>query len=212
MGTINSGRRYKPEEVRQTVESAIKLDMTFWRQEGVFKPGHSFDIFQPIDPLDRFLIRIHVGEQSLRAEYQFQKAPRTQVIDFKSIHIMGARPRHYLSCPRCGSRRNQLYLGSDGWFSCRACLNLTFRVQQLNPSKRHAHVARKLRRKKLGLPEDTPAHGIKKPEGMWSKNFERVLNQIREKELAAAQCFISHARDLIAKHDLREALKNPSPA
>ena len=122
------------------------------------------------------------------------KKTQTIAVDTTQCNFGGARK--WMICPVCGVRRVSLYLNNDGKWACRACLGLSYYTQRLSPHQRHAHMAQKIKYKKLNA---IPGSGLaNRPKGMWKTTHTRLLLDIIERERKSANHF----------HDWIKKLKN----
>ena len=199
MGTIGSGRRYRPEEVKPLVESAVCLDLSRMKKQGDCKPGSRFEITYSTDCNEIMTVKITMWDGSLTARYYSNGRSQNQKIAIVAIPCFQWYYREYLVCPDCGTHRNELYLGSNGKFACRACHGLAYRVQRLNPHQRHAYHADRLRRDKLKLPENSPQDVFTRPKSMRDKTYYRIINQITRHQKKSHELFLDYFKNVVDK-------------
>jgi len=190
--TIGSGRRYRPEEVQPIVENAICLDLTLLKKHEGFKPGNCLDITYSANSQDIITLNIAVGKEFLSVNFVDKGKYREQDIKIISIPCFGIYSRQYLLCPACGTKRKQIYLGSDGTFSCRLCNGLGYRVQRLNTHMRHSYAAEKLWREKLKQPEGGPKNIHNRPKYLKNKTYFKAVEQIMAHERKSHEAFVAY--------------------
>ena len=178
MGGLGSGRIYRSEEVKPVVENSICLDLTSIKKQGFLKSGNRLIITYTINLQEIMVLNVLAEKDSLYLGYRYQDKPRNQKIDIATIPCLGIYNRKYLLCPACKTNRNQLYLRTDGKFSCRLCSGLRYAVQKLNPAFRHSYAAERIRQKKLKLPENSPHNIFTRPLHMRGKTHEKIVDKI----------------------------------
>ena len=119
-----------------------------------------------------------------------------QFISLGSVPCHYGGERSFFLCPHCGSRRKYLY-GAGKLFLCRACHDLTYASQRERAPDRAGRQARKIRRR---LNVDLGLEGWigPKPKGMHQKTFDRLSNEIHEKEAVV----VAHMMRLIGRFEV----------
>jgi len=187
--TIGSGRRYSPNEVKPIVENAICLDLTDLKKDGGID-GNFINIVYSSGSEEIMTLLIIVEEVALSLRYDYKGMPKRQEIKLSTIPCFGISLKQYLICPVCGAQRNQLYLGVNGYFACRICNGLGYRVQRLNPSQAHSYAAEKLNRVKLKQSENGPKSIGSKPRYMRNKTYHEIVDRIIYHEKKSHETFM----------------------
>lgn len=99
------------------------------------------------------------------------------------VEVSAPIPRRWVICPGCGDRRAALFLigvGRRRWVG-RRCAGLSYRVEHLDPGRRAALCARRLRCRLGGsgsLVEPIPD----RPRGMHRRTYVRLVSGIQKAE------------------------------
>lgn len=170
---------------RDTVEGNRRISADFLRKNGCLQPGTLSSITWTSDGGDINSIRISSEAGSIRLIYRYringgEWHPVEQLINLVSVPCHYGGKRSLFLCPHCGSRRKYLY-GAGKLFLCRACHDLTYASQRERPPDRAGRQARKIRRR-LGVELGLEAWIGPKPKGMHQKTFDRLSDQIHDKE------------------------------
>lgn len=170
---------------RDTVESNRRLSADYLRKQGCLKPGTLSSMTWTSDDGDINSVRISSEENGIKLIYRYringgEWYPVEQHIDLASTPCHYGGERTLFHCPKCGSRRKYLY-GAGKLFLCRACHDLTYSSQRERAPDRASRQARKIRRK-LGVEIGLEGWIGPKPKGMHQKTFERLSNEIHQKE------------------------------
>lgn len=197
MGSLGSGRRYKSDEVKKVVENQISINILDLKKRGCLKSGNISSTTYSTNGREIGLIFISAAEGTLGLDYRFNDHIQQQTVQITTISPHYGGQRQYLACPQCDSRRNSLYYGSNGQFTCRICQGLVFRSQQLNPSLRHAHRADKFLERLGG--KDFIFHR-KKPAGMWDRTFIKLRDKYFTHTIKSCNLFIEYSNQLLEKY------------
>ena len=97
---------------------------------------------------------------------------------YTPCHFGGQRT--WFSCPRCHAKSTRLYL-RDYRFACRQCHRLSYQSQSLDTMGRNQWAYQRLQNK-LG------EHELK-PKGMHWKTYNRLINELMERDYQINQAF-----------------------
>lgn len=199
MGSINSGRRKGAPGVKPLIEEALSICCRNLKKRGLLFSGKTFDIDFIVDSKTVLILHIQAHSDSLCLQYNSTGSIHIQTVTIlrKPCHFGGTRP--YFICPKCLAKRTALYLGKTGHFACRVCHRYGYRAQRLSAHQRHENRALILKKKLAAA--DQACHSIKRPKGMWTKNFEKVKYQISRHEISSGELFIQYFNGIIKKYD-----------
>lgn len=193
MGGIGSGW-YERKRTNGTVTHDRVLDINHWQRERLMKPGLRFNLIWGQQDKVTLGVAVRVAEDRIVLAYRYSQddGPLTDVeypiaLDRIPSHFGGRRCWFHCPTKDCGRRAAKLYLGGTR-FACRHCLKLAYPSQRENPIDRNLHRARKIR-SKLGEVErlgDSP----KKPKGMRSQTYERLLNEAEMAQFRAMRAVL----------------------
>jgi hypothetical protein len=130
-----------------------------------------------------------------------------QTIPIAHLRCRFGGNRAYFICPGagegidCGRRMMKLYL-SRRYFLCRQCNQLTYASQFERPWQRALRRANKLKQR-LGIDVDAESFPDK-PEGMWTRTFDGLLNDILQAEILANEAKVNMLKRLAQVKKERE--------
>jgi hypothetical protein len=201
-GVLGSGRWKQPG--RRTVDSCQALDANYLSARGWLRPGQSNTCSWVYG--DRAVsIDLHAEAEQLRLSWRGgdgqERMSRTIAITRVPSGFIGNRA--YFVCPgggtpgaggSCGRRVFKLYF-SHGRFLCRCCSQLVYasRYEQ-QPWLRASRRANKLRQR-LGI---TGAGVPEKPQGMFVRDYERLLEETLQAEMQATEARTARLLQLAA--------------
>lgn len=185
---------------RDTVEGNRRISADYLRKQGCLKAGTLSSMTWTSEDGETNSIRISFENGSIKLIYRYRINggdwyPVEQPIDLVSVPCHYGGERTLFNCPQCASRRKYLY-GAGKLFLCRKCHDLTYASQRERLPDRAGRQARKIRRK-LGVDIGLEGWVGPKPKGMHQKTFERLSNEIHEKEALV----IAHMLKLIRRFD-----------
>jgi len=108
-------------------------------------------------------------------------------VTWTPCHLGGERP--WFNCPTCNKRVAKLYGGSV--FTCRHCMRLNYRCQQISKRDQALERSWSLRRR-LGTdagPFDVPAEYLWRPKGMHRKTFAKHIEKLTHIDQQAVGSF-----------------------
>lgn len=73
-----------------------------------------------------------IYHKDLTVEVSFPNSRLVQNIDLTTTKCYIGSFRDWFLCPNCNGRVGTLYLSYEGFFSCRVCLNLTYKSKNKN--------------------------------------------------------------------------------
>lgn len=170
---------------RDTLEGNRRISADYLRKNRCLEPGTLSSITWTSDDGDVNSIRVSSEAGRVRLIYRYringgEWQPVEQSIGMVSVPCHYGGERTIFLCPQCGSRRKYLY-GAGKLFLCRACHDLTYASQRERAPDRAGRKARKIRRK-LGVDLGLEGWIGPKPKGMHQKTFDRLSDEIHEKE------------------------------
>jgi hypothetical protein len=202
IGGLGSGR-WK-DRARKTVESYRMLDVNQLSEKGCLRPGWSSRC-QWING-DEVASSINLRAESERLHLSYAIRVRggewedvAEVISIVHVPCRFGGSRAYFICPGpgdrtdCGQRVAKLYL-SRRYFLCRQCNQLTYASQFERPWQRALRRANKLKQR-LGIDVDAESFPDK-PEGMWTRTFDGLLNDILQAEILANEAKVNMLKRL----------------
>ena len=197
MGSIGSGRRYQASEVKPVIENQISINILDLKKRECLKPGTISSTNYALNGRELGWIFISAAKGILNLDYRVNGHIQQQTIEITDISPHYGGRRQYLLCPKCDSRRESLYYGSDGEFACRICRGLVFRSQQLNPFLRHEHRAQKFL-ERLGGTDFIIDR--KKPFRMWQKTFFKLRDKYFTHSIKSCDLFVEYSNQLFEKY------------
>ena len=185
---------------RDTVEGNRRISADYLRKQGCLKTGTLSSLTWTSEDGETNSIRISFESGSVKLIYRYringgEWHPVEQLIDLDSMPCHYGGERTLFICPQCGSKRKYLY-GAGKLFLCRQCHDLTYSSQRERAPDRAGRQARKIRRK-LGVDIGLEGWVGPKPKGMHLRTFERLTEEIHEKEALV----IAHMWKLIRRFD-----------
>jgi hypothetical protein len=170
---------------RDTVEGNRRIAADDLRKKGCLEPGTLSSMTWTSDSGDVNSIRILSEQDQIKFIYKHRIngggwKPVEQVVGIVFVPCHYGGERTLFLCPACRSKRKYLY-GAGKLFLCRACHDLTYASQRERPPDRASRQARKIRRR-LGVEVGLEGWIGPKPKGMHQRSFERLSNEIHEKE------------------------------
>ncbi len=176
MGGIGSGRRYRPGEVKATVDSFPSLSISQIMKRGLFEPGTIFTNTYSIGTKQLGHAMIIVCQKEIFISSHIKNSKHTQVVKINRTPCTFGGSRPWFLCPVCKKQRVFIYYKDRRW-ACRVCSNLCYRVQQLNARKRHRYMVEQIQSKKLG---GTASGGLalKRPFRMRVDTYIKILNEL----------------------------------
>jgi hypothetical protein len=189
MGGPGSGRWYRWQGSKTTVEECRQIDIRDWQRRGLLCPGKWFSWgWYTRDGAQAASISVQVQQGRVLLSYRFRREGEAwQEIEtpvslaWTPCHYGGQRP--WFRCPGwgCGRRVAKLYLGG-GYFLCRHCHDLAYESQREDQATRLISKAQKIRRRLGGsasLMEPFPP----KPKGMhWHTYSQLYLKALSAEE------------------------------
>lgn len=183
---------------RDTVEGHRRISADDLRKNGCLEPGTLSSMTWASDDGDVNAIRVSSEDSGVRLVYRYKinggewhAVEQSVGLDSVPCHYGGERS--LFLCPHCGSRRKYLYHAGK-LFLCRACHDLTYASRRERTPERAGRQARKIRRK-LGANLGLEKWIGPKPKGMHQKTFDRLSNEIHEKEAIV----VSHMWELLGR-------------
>jgi hypothetical protein len=178
MGGLGSGNRRGERKIRPIVEEHLSIKILEQKKKGLLEPDTAFEINFSGQSHDHKEVSVLTTEDSIIILHRHLSAARRQEVKHTRTKCFYGGSRPWFICGRCNSKRNTIYLGSEGFWACRECLGLAYQVQRLNTHERHAYMAAKLQKKKLGIPSDKPYLVTERPFRMWTSTYIKILDQI----------------------------------
>ena len=181
MGGSGSGRWYRWQGTRTTLEEAYGLDVRWLHRHGYLdgRPHwvtwsrgeqHAGSLLLALQPEGVVLTyRYRVGSGD------WESVRQVVTLDWTPCHYGGERP--WFRCAECG-RRVAVLCGEGKWFLCRHCYELPYGSQQETAEDRHYRKVRKIR-DRLGASHNLtePVWPWNKPKGMHWRTWERLRAQ-----------------------------------
>jgi DNA-directed RNA polymerase subunit RPC12/RpoP len=133
-------------------------------------------------------------------------------LDYTSCHYSNERP--WFLCPHCGKRVGKLY-HRDGYFRCRSCHRLNYRIQQEDIRDRVIRsIDNKIHRIQDKLKTERGLDNIfdiPKPRYMHLKTYNKLLDQLKELYIERDKSFMSildsyKTKELEELRDIRELI------
>jgi hypothetical protein len=194
MGGYGSGRP----SWHGKAEHCRSLDINKLRRDGALNPGYIGGREWKRDGEVVASIGLRASSTALHLNYRMTSLPDDQAEVSYAVPLTwvpctkgGSRP--YFICPMsrngryCGRRVGKLYMRGR-WFACRHCHQLAYQSQS---EDRHDRLIR--RRNKLSArlsPTGEVDTFPPKPKGMWSRTYERRLDEIWRLEAEADAAFV----------------------
>jgi hypothetical protein len=154
MGGPGSGRWYRWQGSKTTVEECRRIDVRDWQRRGLLRSGTWFPWgWYTRDGAQVASISVQVQQGRVFLGYcvrregeAWQEIERPVELAWTPCHYGGQRP--WFRCPGwgCGRRVATLYLGG-GYFLCRHCLDLAYESQREDPATRLVSKAQQIRRR-----------------------------------------------------------------
>jgi len=201
MGALGSGTRRGQKKVRPVVEDFLNLDILDFNKEKLLEPGTDFKLTYSRNDRDIQSVSIVVGPDSLSLEYNYHQVTKRQEVELTRTSCNYGGTRTWFQCSQCHAKRNTLYFGPDGFWACRQCLSLAYRVQALNPHERHLYRAEKIKRTKLKIIPGTGVSVTERPFRMRRTTHMNVMGQILTHQQLSQQLFMNWFDELVKKAD-----------
>jgi hypothetical protein len=212
MGGPGSGRWYRWQGIKTTVEEYRRIDVRDWQRRGLLRPGTWFPWgWYTRDGAQVASINVQVQQGRVLLSYRI----RRQGEDWQDIEepvSLAWTPCHYggrrlwFICPGvvngrvCGRRVAILY-SAGRYFLCRQCYNLAYESQREDDATRLVSKAQKIRRRLGGsasLIEPFPP----KPRYMHRRTYERLWWKAHKAEEAGMNV-------MLVQFERRSARINP---
>ena len=177
MGGFGTGRKSKG-QLRPVVEDYLRLDILNFKKEGLLSPGTEFTMTCKKSGNVITTVSVAVKEESLSLQYYFKEKRHNQEIFFVRTPCHYGGLRTWFQCPLCGFKRNSLYLGTDGYWHCRKCHGLAYKIQRLNPHERHLYRAQTIRKKLLNVKSEGIVDFPEKPFRMGFNKYHRIMDKV----------------------------------
>jgi len=179
MGGYGSGR--KPGHwSKRTTEEQQRFDIRWLRKQGYLRPGSVGLLQWACGGRSAGWVHYRVEADEIKLNYRYgsaikdwEQVEQTITLDRTPCNLGGHRK--WFLCPRCGRRVAVLY-GTERYFLCRHCYNLTYASQQEGQADRLIRRARNLR-KLLGASISLYDPIIFKPKNMHERTFQRLKLQ-----------------------------------
>ena len=170
MGGFGSGRR--PEN--QSVSEYLKVDIRYWKREGLLVNGKQFVQEGFTDNLAFASMRVAVGTENVTLNYQANDIPQQHTILIEHTPGTFGGLRGWLRCPSegCNRRIAMLYIGEG--IGCIHCLKLSYESQREPAFSRRLRRARKIRTK-LGADDNLLSAITERPKRMHRKTYQRLV-------------------------------------
>lgn len=179
MGGIGSGEWHRW-NTRTTVEDCIALDVRDLARRGLLTAGSAFGWEWSLGGKPNGNIQIQVQPGAVLLNYKTRPygaqewTPRQLLVSLDRTACTYGGYRHWFRCPYCSRRVAKLH-SNGGLFACRHCHRLPYASQAETPRDRAARRMWKFRRK---LETDSGVYW-RKPKGMHSRTFRRLIEQER---------------------------------
>lgn len=203
MGGPGSGRWYRWQGSKDTVEGCRRIDVRDWHRRGLlYGSGFGWNWYRGWEQVASIWVRVELGRQvtlvyRVRAGGgDWQDVEQPLALAWTPCHYGGQRP--WFVCPgrwECGRRVAVLYAGGR-YFLCRQCYDLRYESQRADRMTRLLSKAQKIRQRLGGsasMLEPFPS----KPKGMHWRTYERL----RWRELEA------HHTSLLAMQEHLERME-----
>lgn len=178
--------RWGAEQVRETTDALLKLDVRWLHRVGGLRPGATMfpswsrardgqpsgSIVTIMDP-DRPVLTLKYSTQ--RPGEDWQPVKESVWLDSTPCNYGGERP--WFLCPGCNSRRAVLF-SVGGRFRCRQCHDLAYSSTREDPTERAIRRCAELR-SKIGGGWGQPVWTIPpKPDDMTWRRYGRIVDQL----------------------------------
>jgi len=181
MGGPGSGRWYRWQGTRTTLDEVYRLDVRWLQRHGYLdsrlhwvtwsrreqQVGSLLLALQPEGVVLTYRYRVGGGD--------WESVRQVVTLDWTPCHYGGERP--WFRCAGC-HRRVAVLCGEGQWFLCRHCCELPYGSQQETAQDRHYRKVRKMR-DRLGASHNLtePIWPWNKPKGMHWRTWERLRQQ-----------------------------------
>lgn len=181
MGGPGSGRWYRWQGTRTTLDEVYRLDVRWLHRHGYLdgrphwvtwsrgeqQAGSLLLALQPEGVVLTYRYRVGGGD--------WESVRQVVTLDWTPCHYGGERP--WFRCAGCG-RRVAVLCGEGKWFLCRHCYELPYGSQQETAEDRHYRKVRKIR-DRLGTSYNLtePVWPWNKLKGMHWRTWERLRKQ-----------------------------------
>jgi hypothetical protein len=181
MGGPGSGRWYRWQGTRTTLDEAYRLDVRWLHRHG-YLDGRPHWVTWSRGKQQAGSLLLALQPEGMVLTYRYRVGggdwePVRQVLDldWTPCHFGGQRP--WFRCPGCQRRVAVLCLAGK-WFLCRHCYELPYGSQQETAEDRHYRKVRKVR-DRLGASHNLtePVWPWNKPKGMHWRTWERLRAQ-----------------------------------
>ncbi len=169
IGAGRSGRAFKTEDCQ-------RLSVSCLQRTGVLAKAWvgQWAWQDPMHGKTQSIIKMRTTSDAVYLSFASHGRSVLQVLMLSQVSNTFGGHRIYLTCPRCSSRRREVYL-LDGLFLCRVCHALPYQSQSEGRIDRAWRAERKVELKLSPF--------RKKPKGMHQTTFNRLRNQIYDLEL-----------------------------
>ena len=181
MGGPGSGRWYRWQGTRTTLEDVYRLDVRWLHRHGYLDGWpHWVTWAREGQQVGSLLLALQSEGIVLTYRYQvgggdWEDVRQVVTLDWTPCHYGGERP--WFRCAGC-RRRVAVLCGASQWFLCRHCYALPYGSQQETAEDRHYRKVRKIR-DRLGASHNLtePVWPWHKPKGMHWRTWERLRQQ-----------------------------------
>lgn len=126
MGGVGSGPRA---EVHATIENTPRIDLRILRKKRRLSPGSSGLSFWESREGIVGSVKWTVTEHGLETSINYRSKQTLRTIEIQHTPCNFGGTRSWLTCSRCYSRRETLFLDQRMQLRCRRCLNLCYAAQ-----------------------------------------------------------------------------------
>ncbi len=200
MGGYGSGKKL-PDRLKPVVEDFLSIDILDLKKGGLLDSGMGFIMDYTANGAGILTLSVQVADEALALVYDFNQTRRKQELALARTPCHYGGSRAWLLCPKCQAKRNSLYLGPEGFWACRECLGLAYKIQRLNPHERHQNRAEKIKKNKLKIIPGSRTMASEKPFGMWRSNYFRILDELLKHETLSHSLFMTWCAGIIKKED-----------
>jgi hypothetical protein len=181
MGGPGSGRWYRWQGTRTTLDEVYRLDVR-WLQRHGYLDGrpHWVSWSRGEQQVGSLLLTLQPEGVVLTYRYRvgggdWESVRQVVTLDWTPCHYGGERP--WFRCAGC-RRRVAVLCGAGKWYLCRHCYELPYGSQQETAQDRHYRKVRKIR-DRLGASHNLtePVWPWNKPKGMHWRTWERLRAQ-----------------------------------
>ncbi len=208
MGGPGSGRWYRWQGSKTTVEECRRIDISDWHRRSLLHPGMRFSWNwwngdgRPVASINvqvqqgRVLLFYRIRQQG----GDWQEVEEHVFLTWTPCHYGGQRP--WFVCPGGGCRQRvaKLYLGG-GYFLCRSCLDLAHESQREDSATRLTSKAQKIRRR-LGGSASLMDPFPPKPKGMHWHTYSQLFLKAQRAEEAGMTAELAQLERMSARSSM----------